>query len=202
MSGKPSGGTLATALSIMDGSIPEADVAASQNPWALSPSAYRPHILTLHLLIVYLVKGKKVPQRLVYALPFTNWVGGSSLMEYVDVPIVQRTWGLNELRHETLTISSSPHAKDEDKLVPYAGPNFTYEEFMKTKKFGRLGALFWSIGLAVVVGSLMLVPPLRWLVRNFGPTPGTGPPDEYVVIGTPRLRVLTFLISGCWARAS
>jgi hypothetical protein len=185
MPGNPSGGTLATVLSTMDGTIPKADAIASQESWALSPSAYRPRILMLHpqiTLIVFLVKGKKRPQRLVYTLPFTKWVGGRSLMEFVDVPIVQRTWGLNELRHQTLTISSSPHAKDEDKLVPYAGPNFTYEEFGKTQRFGQLGALLWSVGLAVVLGSLMLIPPLRWFVRKFGPPPGTGPSDEFVVI--------------------
>jgi len=111
-------------------------------------------------------------------------------MEFVDVPVVQRTWGLNELRHQTLTISSSPHAKDEDKVVPYAGPNFTYEEFWKTQKYGQLGGLMLSVGLAVVFGAFMLIPPLRWFARRFGPPPGTGPSDEYVVFGTLRLRVL------------
>lgn len=118
-------------------------------------------------------------------------------MDFVDVPVVERTWGLNELRHQTLVISASPHAREEDELVPYAGPNFTYEEFGRTLKFGRLGALLWSVGLAVVFGSLMLISPLRWLVRKFGPPPGTGASDEYVVLAAFRLRVLTlFLTSG------
>lgn len=180
MPGSPSGGTLATVLSAMDGTIPKADAIAAQKAWALSPSACRSPDLMLHIhtLTVFPVKGKEKPKRLVYTLPFTNWVGGTAVMGAVDVPIVQRTWGLNELRHQTLAISSSPHAKDEDKLVPYAGPNFTYEEFAKTQRFGQLGALVLSIGLAIAVGSLMLIPPLRWFVRKFGPTPGTGPSDE------------------------
>ena len=199
MPASPSGGTLATMLSIMDGTIPEADIIAAQKPWAMSPSAYRPRVLKLHThtLIVFPVKGKKTPKRLVYTLPFINWVGGRSLMEFVDVPVVQRTWGLNELRHQTLVISSSSHAEDEDKLVPYAGPNFTYEEFGRTQKFGQLGALLLSVGLAVVFGSLMLIPPLRWFARKFGPPPGTGPSDEYVEFWHVRLRVLMlFLTSG------
>lgn len=197
MSGDPSGGTLATVLSTMDGSISSADVIASQRQWALSPGAYQSRVSTLHVLIETTVKGKKVPSRWVYTLPFANWVGGKSLMEFVDVPIVQRTWGLNELRRQTLAISSDPQAREEHKLVPYAGPNFTYEEFGKTQKFGRLGALLWSVGLAVVFGSLMLIPPLRWFARKFGPAPGTGPSDEYVVLVTVRFRVLTlFLLSG------
>lgn len=49
MAGKPSRGSLETALSIMDGSIPQAEVIASQKPWALSPSAYQP----LHLAAAY-----------------------------------------------------------------------------------------------------------------------------------------------------
>lgn len=182
MPGNPSGGTLATLFSTMDGTIPKADYIAAQRPWALSPSACRSLVLMLHTdtLTVFPVKGKgkERPKRLVYTLPFTNWVGGTAVMAAVDVPIVQRTWGLNELRHQTLTISSSPHAKDEDKLVPYAGPNFTYEEFAKTQRFGQLGALLFSIGVAVMVGSLILIPPLRWFVQKFGPSPGTGPSDE------------------------
>ena len=157
--------------------------------------------LTFRVLIEPLVKGKKVPKRWVYTLPFANWVGGKSPMEFVDIPIVQRTWGLNELRFQTLAISSSPQAKEENKLVPYAGPNFTFEEFMRTQKFGRLGALLWSVGLAVVFGSLMLIPPLRWFVRKFGPAPGTGPSDEYIVFVTFRFQVLTLcLIQGVGQR--
>ena len=106
------------------------------------------------------------------------------MMEFVNVPIVQRTWGLNELRHQTHVIAASPRAKEEDKLVPYAGMNFTYEEFGKTQTFGKLGALLWSVGVAVAFGSLMFIAPLRWFVRKVGPTPGTGPSDEYVVFGT------------------
>ena len=183
MGGNPSGGTLATMLSTVDGTIPKADVTAVQKPWALSPSAYRSRILTLHThtLIIFPVKGKKLPNRVVYTLPFSDWVGGKSLMEFINVPIVQRTWGLNELRHQTLVISSSPRAKEENKLVPYAGPNFTYEEFAKTQNFGKLGGLLWSVGLAVVFGGLMLIAPLRWCIRKFGTAPGTGPSDEYVV---------------------
>lgn len=197
MPGNASGGTLETMLSTMDGSIPREDIDASQIQWALSPSPYYLRFLMFHVLIVSLVKGKKVPNRWVYTLPFANWVGGKSLMEFVDVPIVQRTWGLNQLRHQTLAISSSPQAREEGKLVPYAGPSFTYEEFAKTQQFGRLGALLWSVGLAVIFGTLMFIPPLRWFARKFGPAPGTGPSDECVGFVTFRFRVLkSFLISG------
>lgn len=48
MPASPSGGTLATILSIVDGTIPKADTIASQKPWAMSPSAYRPRVLKLH----------------------------------------------------------------------------------------------------------------------------------------------------------
>jgi len=198
MGGNISGGTLATALSTVDGSVPLADVIASQKSWALSPSAYHPGLLMLHVLIESLVKAKEVPERFVYTLPFSNWVGGKSPMEFINVPIVERTWGLHELRRQTLAISSSPRVREEGKLVPYAGTSFTYEEFIKTQKFGRLGGLLWSIGLAVLFGSLMFIPPLRWIVRKLGPAPGTGPSDECVVHVTFHLRVLTlFLISGC-----
>jgi hypothetical protein len=145
------------------------------------PECVSPRISPLHTLTASLVKGKQVPKRLVYTLPFTDWVGGTSLMGFVNVPVVQRSWGLNQLRYETLAVSSSPHAREEDKLVPYAGPNFTYEEFGRTRKFGELGALIWSIGVAVVFGIVALIPPVVWLVRKFGPAPGTGPSDECVV---------------------
>jgi hypothetical protein len=138
-----------------------------------------------------------VPKHLVYTLPFTNWIGGKSLMDFVNIPVVERTWGLNELRHQTLAISSSPRAKEEDKLVPYAGPNFTYEEFGQTQKFGRLGAWFWSVILTVLLGGLALIPPLRWFVQKLGPAPGTGPSDAYVVlIIFAWLDLISFLMSG------
>jgi hypothetical protein len=49
LGGNLSGGTLATILSAVDGSVPQADIVASQKSWALSSSAYQPCILMLDI---------------------------------------------------------------------------------------------------------------------------------------------------------
>jgi len=62
MGGNPSGGTLATMLAAVDGTIPKAAITAAQKPWALSPSAYRSRILTLykHTLIIFSSQGQAI----------------------------------------------------------------------------------------------------------------------------------------------
>lgn len=163
MPSSASGGTLATGLTITE--MPRYKIDLAMRPYALSP-----------------VPGVKPPPlRLYYTLPHTSWFGGISLMRFVNVPIVQRSWGLNRLAA----------ASSSSENVHYAGPNFTYDEFAQVRRYGILGSVLWSVSLVGFLAAMALFSPFRWFVGRFGPQPGTGPSDRASLNGVVELLNVT-----------
>jgi hypothetical protein len=88
-------------------------------------------------------------------------------MAAINKKIVNRTWGLLEAQAK-----SSGSASVEP--IRY-GPHFSYDEFsvQGSRLFGGLFTFVFMISMALVA----VLPPLRWLLRTFGPQPGTGPKE-------------------------
>lgn len=146
----PSGGTLATVLSIFD-YFTLGEVQAAGRPYALSP-----------------VEHESKPRRQPYSIFQT--IFGSHLVSdlgtvttspagITDTSQVERSWGL---------FQSTPSRKAESY-----GPNFTFAEFMGTRNWLSGVGLHW----ALLLGGFFLafVPPMRSLARRFVYQPGQGP---------------------------
>lgn len=85
----------------------------------------------------------------------------TSVQGAMDAALVFRTWGLT---------------KQEPSLQKYFyGPNFTYQEFMKTRNI--LTGIISHYGL-VIGATLLLLPPVRALMRKFIFEPGEGPDKD------------------------
>jgi short subunit dehydrogenase-like uncharacterized protein len=69
---------------------------------------------------------------------------------------VQRTWGL----------------LGGAKLY---GPNFYYEQYMRTDSYARGIALHFVINFGIV---LLMIPPVRWFLKKLIYAPGNGPTEE------------------------
>ncbi|KAI1814859.1 hypothetical protein GGS20DRAFT_576599 [Poronia punctata] len=147
----PSGGTLATVLSIFD-AYSFSQVEESHKPYALSPipnpkSAPSGSILS-KLTGAYHIRnlGLQVP----------------SITSGTDAAVVHRTWGL---------------LQQESALRRHAyGSNFTYREFSKARN--TLTAMFMHYSLLVGGALLAFCSPFRYLVRKFVFQPGQGPSKE------------------------
>ncbi|KAI1505414.1 hypothetical protein F5X99DRAFT_415881 [Biscogniauxia marginata] len=150
----PSGGTMATVLSLFD-VFSMKEVAASHKPFALSPVPNSKRVPKASLLSK-LTGIRNVPN---LGLLTTSVTAGT------DTAVVQRTWGLFE-REPSLQKHSY-------------GSNFTYREFIKTKNFATAIAMHYS----VIIGGALLVfcPPFRKLMRKFVFPPGEGPNREDTV---------------------
>ncbi|KAI0480128.1 hypothetical protein GGR56DRAFT_663936 [Xylariaceae sp. FL0804] len=147
----PSGGTLATVLSLFE-SFHWKQVAASHKPFALSPVPNGKTAPKASLLSK-LTGSYTVPDLGLLATSITSGTNGA---------IVQRTWGL---------------LQQEPSLERYSyGPNFTYREFMKARNFLTAMAMHYSL----IVGGMLLMfcPPFRHLMRRFVFQPGQGPNRE------------------------
>lgn len=88
-------------------------------------------------------------------------------MGAINKKIVNRTWGLLEARAR-----SSGSASVEP--IRY-GPHFSYDEFsvQGSRLSGGLFTFVFMISMALVA----FCPPLRWILKTFGPQPGTGPKE-------------------------
>ena len=153
--GGVSGGTASTAISSFE-EVPRARLRAARASYSLSP-----------------VKGIKLPgSRLVYSLPYVTPTkyGFPFPLAPHNVATVQRTWGLYQLR----ALSS---LKLPETTISY-GDTFKYSE-----SIGASGPIkAFVMGLAFTLGGmcLLFIPPVRWLLKLFAPSPGQGPSDEYV----------------------
>jgi short subunit dehydrogenase-like uncharacterized protein len=144
-SGSISGGTGLTALTVMDYHTLP-EITASSKPFALSPIPGPSSHSTASLLTKIL----GIRTHPVLGLLTTAIQAGA------DTPIVQRTWGL----------------LGGAKLY---GPNFYYEQYMRTTSWLRGIALHFAIKVGIL---LLVIPPVRWLLKKLIYAPGDGPTEE------------------------
>lgn len=146
----PSGGTLATVLSIFDYFTLE-EVQDAGRAYALSPVAHESKPRRQPHSIVQTVFGSRSVSDL--GTVTTSPAG------ITDAAQVERSWGL---------FQSTPSRKTEAY-----GPNFTFAEFMGARNWLSGVGLHW----ALLLGGFFLafVPPTRSLARWFVYQPGQGP---------------------------
>ncbi|KAK4106256.1 hypothetical protein N658DRAFT_460638 [Parathielavia hyrcaniae] len=147
----PSGGTLSTALTILD-NFSLSDLRAAYKPYALSPVPRPPTTRPPKPSLLTRLTGLVTVPHL--GLLTTSPAGTT------DAALVQRTWGL-------LDSSRSLHGGEQAY-----GPRFTFREYMRPRN--------WLTGMAVHLGlmlfGLVLVTPwLRRAVARWVYQPGEGP---------------------------
>ncbi|KAF5550861.1 hypothetical protein FMEXI_3623 [Fusarium mexicanum] len=148
----PSGGTLATALSIWDVfSLQEIKDASS--PYAQSPVKHKDPKRPKSSILQMIFGVRTVPNLGLQTTSVTN---------STDVAVVERTWGL---------LSSTPSRKDE-----FYGPNFVWVEHMKARNWLHGIFIHWLL----IVGGILLVSvaPLRNFVKKRVYQPGEGAKRE------------------------
>ncbi|KAJ9425379.1 Saccharopine dehydrogenase-domain-containing protein [Fusarium oxysporum] len=137
----PSGGTLATALSIWDvfslQEIKEASSPYAQSPIPRNNEPTRPRSSILQMIFGV----RTIPNLGLQTTSVTN---------STDVAVVERTWGL---------LSSTPSRKDE-----FYGPNFVWVEHMKARNWLHGIFIHWLL----IVGGILLVSvaPLRSFLKK------------------------------------
>lgn len=149
LKGAPSGGTLATVLSIFDYfSLDE--VQAAGKPYAASPIPHKGHGRPYRSLLTKIFGSQYIPDLGMLS---------TSVAAITDAATVERTWGL---------LSSTPSRKDE-----FYGPNFTWMQCFRVRNWLHGVVLHWGI----MFGSFLLVmfPFVRTLVRKYVYQPGQGP---------------------------
>ncbi|KAB5570557.1 Saccharopine dehydrogenase-domain-containing protein [Coniochaeta sp. 2T2.1] len=145
----PSGGTLASALGLLD-HFTAREIRASHVPFALSPvpnssPRHPPRSLLSRLTGLVTVPNLGLQ---------TTCIAGAT-----DAAIVERTWGL---------LRSNPRtAKDQAY-----GQNFSYREYMRPRNWFH--GLLVHYGLMALF-FIVVTPPLKALVRRFVYKPGEGP---------------------------
>ncbi|KAF5709375.1 hypothetical protein FGLOB1_5933 [Fusarium globosum] len=148
----PSGGTLATALSIWDVfSLQEIKEASS--PYAQSPVKHKDPTRPKSSILQMIFGVRTVPNLGLQTTSVTN---------STDVAVVERTWGL---------LSSTPSRKDE-----FYGPNFVWVEHMKARNWLHGILIHWLL----IVGGVLLVSvaPLRNFLKKRVYQPGEGAKRE------------------------
>ncbi|KAF5575746.1 hypothetical protein FPCIR_12996 [Fusarium pseudocircinatum] len=148
----PSGGTLATALSIWDVfSLQEIKEASS--PYAQSPVKHKDPTRPKSSVLQMIFGVRTVPNLGLQTTSVTN---------STDVAVVERTWGL---------LSSTPSRKDE-----FYGPNFVWVEHMKARNWLHGIFIHWLL----IVGGILLVSvaPLRNFLKKRVYQPGEGAKRE------------------------
>jgi short subunit dehydrogenase-like uncharacterized protein len=80
----------------------------------------------------------------------------TAIQAAADIPIVQRSWGL----------------LGGAKLY---GPNFYYEQYLRTNSYARGIALHLAVNVGVL---LLVIPPVRWFLKKLIYAPGDGPTEE------------------------
>lgn len=160
--GGVSGGTMATVLSTLE-EMPFARLKAASLPFAISPLKGVPQPKTALVYTLPDVPGQK--RTYGYHLPLAGH----------NIATVQRTWGLLQ-QYSSKAIGQVKTTEDAVKPLPY-GDQFTYGE--SARALGPISAALISFTIAVGAASLLLFPPMRWLLKQFVPKPGEGPSDEY-----------------------
>ncbi|KAH7329126.1 Saccharopine dehydrogenase-domain-containing protein [Stachybotrys elegans] len=148
----PSGGTLATALSIFD-VFSLKELAAAAKPYASSPIPHPEPARPRSSLASFLFGVRHVP----HLGLVTTSVAGST-----DASTVERTWGLL--------------SETESRRGEFYGPRFVWAEYFRTRNLLSGVAVHWA--LAVGATLLALTPPFRWLIEKFVFRPGEGPELE------------------------
>ncbi|KAJ7122643.1 Saccharopine dehydrogenase-domain-containing protein [Mycena crocata] len=92
----------------------------------------------------------------------TTLVGAFFFAKPADRALVQRTWGL--LEAEAVN----------DKTQPHYGPMFKYDEFVVTS--GPASAILMTVGFTIAF-ALVMLSPIRWLLKKVLPKPGEGPSE-------------------------
>ncbi|ORY10750.1 Saccharopine dehydrogenase-domain-containing protein [Clohesyomyces aquaticus] len=159
-----SGGSASTALNMFN-HYPLSKLAASFQPWALSPIP-QPKSLSAAPPsggLLYKLLGQKY-------IPELGGVQTRGVMGGVDAAIVHRTWGL---------LQSNPNSNSENGEPPY-GPHFRFTEFMRVRSLPR--ALAFT--LLMTFSTLFLAfPPTRYVLtpllkKYVVPAAGSGPEKD------------------------
>ncbi|KAI1268586.1 hypothetical protein F5Y18DRAFT_375987 [Xylariaceae sp. FL1019] len=147
----PSGGTLATVMSLFE-TFSFKEVSASHHPYSLSPVTNSKQAPKASLWSK-LTGGYRIPG---LGLLTTSVTAGT------DAAVVWRSWGL---------FKKDPVLKQ----LEY-GPNFTYREFTRASNMLTAAMAHY----ALIIGGILLAfcPPFRSLVRKFIYQPGEGPTRE------------------------
>lgn len=93
-----------------------------------------------------------------------------------------RSWGLFEResagwsRDTTLHLGTDATASTNAPVTHTYGPDFMYNEFAHAN--GPLRALVTSLVWLVSLAALVMLPPLRWVLKRTAHKPGEGPSDE------------------------
>ncbi|PHH50481.1 Trans-acting enoyl reductase [Ceratocystis fimbriata CBS 114723] len=149
--GSPSGGTLATVLSILD-SFSIADIKKALMPYAWSPHSRHNPPVTSQSWWSRLTGLRKVP-----GLGLLT----TSIAARTDSALVERSWGLMQV---------------VPSLRPFNyGPDFSFDEYFRPS--GALHGVMVHF-LAVAIQVVMVIPPLRALLRSRVTQPGDGPSRE------------------------
>ncbi|KIJ66142.1 hypothetical protein HYDPIDRAFT_110316 [Hydnomerulius pinastri MD-312] len=134
------------------------------------------------------VVGVQYPRpRAVYALPSTTLptLGSWNVMALMDLPVVQRSWGLFELAARRAQSELAPPKLSlsvaEAEKMRY-GPSFKYEQFMVYS--GLLQSYMVSMILATFIFVLIKFPFVPQLVRKLMPKPGEGLPERVLEDGS------------------
>ncbi|KAG8953752.1 hypothetical protein FRC03_011682 [Tulasnella sp. 419] len=146
----PSGGTLMTIIDAVAGNVPAGLIKRSFRSYALSP-----------------ITGIRPPKRtFIQRLPHTSIIGGRFVMSNANTRLVQRTWGLYQMRAQ---VTNAP----QDIANAY-GDKFTYTEFQATRT--TIGAVIHNLKLIIAVLGLWITP-IRFIALKFLPKAGTGPKE-------------------------
>ncbi|CAG7555562.1 unnamed protein product [Fusarium equiseti] len=144
----PSGGTLATALSIWD-VFTLNEIKEASSPYAQSPVPHKEPKRPKSSILQMILGVGSVPNLGL----LTTSVAGST-----DVAVVERTWGL---------LSETPSRKEE-----FYGPNFVWQERMKARNWLHGIFIHWLL----IIGGVLLVSiaPLREFLKKRVVQPGQG----------------------------
>ncbi|ODA79647.1 hypothetical protein RJ55_05241 [Drechmeria coniospora] len=144
----PSGGTLASALGIFD-HFSLQEMRESSKPYASSPVPHHEKPRPSTSILQAFLGVRNVPN---LGLQTT------SISSTIDIPIVERTWGL---------LSQIPSRRDQ-----FYGPKFNWASYYKPRNWLHGILLHWGLAL----GSLIIatLPPVRALLKKFVYKPGEG----------------------------
>ncbi|RGP77745.1 hypothetical protein FLONG3_4134 [Fusarium longipes] len=148
----PSGGTLATALSIWD-VFTLNEIKEASSPYAQSPKPHQHPTRPKSSILEMIFGVRSVPNLGL----LTTSIAGST-----DIAVVERTWGL---------LSETPSRKEE-----FYGPNFVWQERMKARNWLHGIFIHW---LLIVGGALLVsITPLREFLKKRVVQPGQGASSE------------------------